>query len=552
LRYIILVSVVLLICSVSFAQAEYVPADNRVYEFLERMETLQIIPDYNSFEIPKTRKEIAAYLKSVICNSELLNETDRKFLDDLKVEFEFELYNSLNNSSSLIGNNNYNFFSQNQKYLYYYNEPDKINLFVNLLGEGQFLFKDDLHLKSSYSAFIGNIGGNIRGTILNRFGFHIYGTNGNVFGKREAALLRKDLQYNYKFNEVPDETFFDETRGYLTADFNLIKFKYGRDRMNIGYGQEKILIGNSAPLFDYLSLKIHYKFFDYSFFHGQLLGRETYAEDTITGGVNVVASKYIAYHRIGFNISKNINFGAGEVIIYGDRPVDLSYLNPFSFYKSIEHSNRDRDNSMLFFDINNKSVKGLKLYTTILIDDITFSKLGTGWWGNQTIIDAGIYSELLYKILPLGVNFQYTKIDPYVYTHRLIRNNYTNFGYNLSSFSNPNSELFLAGLNYRFSNRLELSVIFNYKIHGANPVNPDGTVQENVGGNLELGHRLFDSEHVKFLDGYLEYSRLYSLKLVYEPINEYFFTVGFNYLNESLQTAMNESLAAVFTLSIKI
>ena len=42
-----------------FAQAEYVDVANRVYEFLERMNNLQLIENYNSFETPKTRNEIA-------------------------------------------------------------------------------------------------------------------------------------------------------------------------------------------------------------------------------------------------------------------------------------------------------------------------------------------------------------------------------------------------------------------------------------------------------------------------------------------------------------
>lgn len=551
MRITFFISIILFAYPVLIAQTEYVPVDKRVYEFLERMETIQIIPDYNSFEVPKTRKEIAEYLTTVISNQQKLDETDKKYLNDLEVEFEFELYGTLKNSSSLLSRN-YDFLSQNQKYLFYYNDSDKINLFVNLIGEGQLLLKNDLQMKTSPSAFLGIIGGDIRGTLLNKFGFYIHGTNGNVFGKKEAALLREDLQYNYKLNENQDETFFDETQGYLTADFNIIKFKFGRDRMNVGYGYDKIILGNSAPIFDYLSLKINYKFLEYSFFHGQLLGPESYAQDTITGGSNVLSTKYMAYHRIGFNISKDINFGAGEVIIYGDRPVDFSYLNPFSFYKSVEHSNRDRDNAMLFVDANNKSIKGLKLYATLLIDDITFSKLGTSWWGNQTILDAGFYSEFLYKILPVGINFQYTKIDPYVYTHRLIRNNYSSFGYNLSSFSNPNTELLLTGINYRFNHRLELSAVFDYKIHGANPLNSDGTIKENVGGNVALGHRTFDSEQVKFLDGFLEYSRTYTLKMIYEPIYEYFFSIELDYINESLQTIKNESFDTIFTLSIKI
>lgn len=211
MRITFFISIILFAYPVLIAQTEYVPVDKRVYEFLERMETIQIIPDYNSFEVPKTRKEIAEYLTTVISNQQKLDETDKKYLNDLEVEFEFELYGTLKNSSSLLSRN-YDFLSQNQKYLFYYNDSDKINLFVNLIGEGQLLLKNDLQMKTSPSAFLGIIGGDIRGTLLNKFGFYIHGTNGNVFGKKEAALLREDLQYNYKLNENQDETFLMRLR----------------------------------------------------------------------------------------------------------------------------------------------------------------------------------------------------------------------------------------------------------------------------------------------------------------------------------------------------
>ncbi len=548
---LILVSLIF-ISAGAFSQTEYVPSNNRVYDFLERMETLQIIPDYNSFETPKTRGEISEYIKRVILSEPLLDEADRQFLDDLKVEFEFELSGTLNESERFIAGDGYDFLSQKQKYLYFYYDPKKISLFVNLTGEGSLLLKNDIRNKVRPSAFLGIFGGEIRGTILDKFGLFLKGTDGNVFGKREAAYLKSGLKYNYKLNENSRETFFDETQGYISADFNLIRLKYGRDRMNVGYGPEKLILGDGAPLFDYLGMNIKYKFFSYSFFHGQLLGKEYYASDSITGGVHVVDSKYMAFHRIAFDVSKHLNVGAGEVVIYGERPVDLSYLNPFTFYKSVEHSNRDRDNAMLFFDVNNKSIEGLKVYASLLIDDITFEKLGSGWWGNQTILDAGVNSELFYKLLPLGFKFQYTKIEPYVYTHRLIRNNYTSYGYNLSSFSEPNSELFLTEINYRFNNRFTLSLLYNYKIHGANPLNTDGTVRQNVGGDINLGHRIFDSEQVHFLDGYKEYSRLYSLRMIYEPVNQYFITMDINYINETLQTINNELLNVLLEVNINI
>jgi hypothetical protein len=247
-----------------------------------------------------------------------------------------------------------------------------------------------------------------------------------------------------------------------------------------------------------------------------------------------------------------LNIGAGEMIIYGDRSLDFSYLNPFAFYKSIEHSNQDRDNSFLFFDINDRSIKGMKIYSTILIDDIDFSKLGTRWYGNQALWDVGIFSSNLYNIIPADVMVEYTRVDPYVHTHRTGNSNFTNNGYDLGSSIKPNSELFLGELIYRLNYRTNIDISFKYIIHGANPVLSDGTII-NVGGDETLGHRTLDSDNSKLLDGDLEYSRITSASLTYEPIKQYFIAFKLVYLNESLQNSIhNNQLQSYVTLSVKL
>ncbi len=545
-------AVLLFLLSVAaFAQDDYVSVDNQVYNFLQRMEVLHIIKGYNSFEIPKPRKDIAGYIKQVIANQDKLDKIDKKILKDLEVEFEFDLYGTLKHQQSMIGGNGYNLFSQEGKYLYYYNEPHKANLFVNLLGQGQIIGENDFQNKSNLSTTVGVIGGQIRGTFLDHFGFSLTGTDGLVMGNKEVARLRTDIRDNFKYNLDTSAAFFDETSGYLTADYDMFRLKFGRDRMRIGYGPRRSIIDDNAPPFDFLSFDIHYKFFDFSYFHGKLLGDTEFQPDSINGGINYVHEKYIGYHRIGFDISDAVNFGVGEMIIYGDRGLDLSYLNPFAFYKSVEHANQDRDNSFLFFDFANKSIEGLKIYSTLLIDDMDFSKLGTGWYANETLFDLGIFSSNLYKIIPADLKLEFTTIDPYVHTHRTGNTNFTNNGYDLGSGLQPNSVLLLGEIDYRLNYRLSINARFQYIIHGANPVLPNGTII-NVGGDEALGHRTFDSNFARLLEGDLEYSRITSLLITYEPIKQYFVTLNLSYLNESLQNSVKiNQLQSFFTVSVK-
>ena len=541
---------ILLFSSLLYSQTEYVPVNNKVYTFLERLDALNIITNYNSFQLPLTRHEIASFIKEADTQKDKLDNVDRSILEDLKPEFEYDLYGTLDNSMSLFGQGDYNPFTQKEKYLYFQNDPGIGNLFINLNAETDLIMKNNRINDKSTSAKLGILGGEIRGTILNKFGFFISGTNGLLSGDKQTSFLRKDLQSNFKLNEKPDASFFDEAEGYFTADFNLIRFKIGSDRMKIGYGFLGALIDDNSPKYNYVGMNINYGILNFSYFHAKIAGYPGNQPDSITQGVNLVGEKYIGYHRIGINASRYTEFGVGEFIIYANRPLEFAYVNPFNFYKSAEHSGQDRDNSMLFFDLSNRSIYGLKIYGYFLIDDIDFGKAFTGWYGNQTIWNLGLNSSNLYNYIPLDIKFEYQRVEPYVFTHRLQYNNFTNLGYPLGTFIYPNSELFFTEFTYRFNYRCSGSVGFVYGIHGANPVNPDGSVT-NVGGDITLGHRSFDSENTHFLDGDLEYQRIVSASIIYEPWKEINLNLKFNYLNQTQQHSVNKKeIQSYFTLAV--
>lgn len=534
-----------------YGQKEYVPYDHLVYDFLERMNTLHIIDKYDEFSKPKTRNQIANYLLQVENNRSLLNNVDKNILNDYKIEFEYDMYGTLNNSSSVISSDNYFSNFDNEKYFYIYSRKEKFNLFVNLLGNITTL--KNLNKDDTNTALTLQWGGEMRGTILNKFGFFMHGTNGNVFGNKNTALQIEELGYNFKINERPENKSFDNTYGYVTADFDYINFKLGRDRQQIGYGKLKPIIGDHSPMYDFLSMNINYNFFTFSYFHGKLLGREFALFDNEIGDYRKIEDKYIAYHRLGFNISRNFKFGVGEMIVYGNRSIDFSYLNPFAFYKSIEHDNRDRDNSLLFIDFSNNSIKGLNLFGMILIDDITFSNIGTKWWGNQTLIHTGFMSSNLYHFMPVDIHFEYLRISPYVFTHRIPWNNYTNYGYPLGTDVQPNSDLFFTKINYRLSNTINIAGEFKFMRHGANPLNPDGSIKENVGGDRLIGHRSFDSEESVFLAGERIHTSELVLSAILEPFNNLFVMLKGTLRNESKQNRVNNKHNDIFMLvSIKI
>jgi len=537
-----------------YSQAESVPVSNPVYAFLERMDALQLIKEYDSFQKPKSRKAIAGYLNQIEKIKNELGHIDQNIFNDLRQEFSFEMFGTTYTYQSLIDGEKYEPFSQKEKF-FYFNSGKKGNLFINLTADAEYIFHHHGIIINSNTTLL-NAGGIIRGTLMNTFGFYIQGSNGFSLGAHQAALQKKELQYNFKFNEKPDESFFDDNEGHFALDFDWINFKFGRDRLLLGYGENKAILSDNGPKFDYLQLQFNYGIFSFFSFHGKLLGQHSYLADTVTAGVNFVKEKYMAYHRLGFNLTDNLTLGAGEVIIYGDRPIEFSYLNPFNFYKSVEHNNRDRDNAMVFFDLENRSIKGLKLFAMVLLDDINYGKVGTGWYGNQTMWDIGFSAYNLYKWIPIDLHFEYTRVEPYVFTHRLQNNNFTNYGYRLSSIVAPNSELFFTKINYRLTHRFEAAFSFSYTIHGANYKDNLGNITKNVGGDISVGHRVWDSEKVKFLDGVTEIYRNVTVDISYEPYNEiklFLKTILANYpqVTETIPYG-NLYVTAFFSLQVKI
>jgi hypothetical protein len=547
---------IILFINVTKAQVGYVEYNNPVYDFLERMSSQHLIDNYNSFVIPKTRAEIAEHLSKLIANRNDLSKIDNKILADLLIEFDFDINGETKYLDSKLTDFHFSdLINENEKFLYSYTDTNDVSIFMNLEGSLENIFYRNIESGKNYNSLLGVMGGSIRGSFLNKFGFYIHATNGIVKGDKEAARFKEQLNRNFKFNEfqTDQQTYFDETAGYLLADFDYVKFSIGRNRNTLGYGIAKSILSSSAPLMDQLSMQINYKYLSFTWMHSKILGPQSAFSDSTFGTIRNITDKYFVSHRLAFDLGRHLVIGFGENIIYADRSIDFSYLNPFNFYKTVEHANKDRDNSQIFFDAVNNSIKGLKLYTEIIIDDIDFSKLGTDWYGNQALINIAAYSTQLNSLIPIDFNLQYLRIDPYFYSHRLTKNNFTNDNAPLGSSIEPNSESYIIQASYRPHYRVRLSFNFRYTDHGANELSQDGSILFNHGGDISFGHRNFDSVNASLLQGIREIKRVFSFEGVYEPINNYFVRLNVKYINDSLQNNIRvNDLYTSFYLFVKI
>ncbi len=80
-KIILLIISLLFLTTLSIAQVGYVSIDDEIYPFLNRMNTIGVINNYNSFEIPKSRKQIKNHLIEILQKVENLDQIDQNNIE---------------------------------------------------------------------------------------------------------------------------------------------------------------------------------------------------------------------------------------------------------------------------------------------------------------------------------------------------------------------------------------------------------------------------------------------------------------------------------------
>ncbi|NUN08554.1 MAG: hypothetical protein HUU54_05190 [Ignavibacteriaceae bacterium] len=489
------------------------------------------------FLIDDTRSFSKISAESSFAESPYYENILQKYNYDL--EDNFDGYNTTTDDpSSVYRNDNYNFF--------FSDKTSDYSFFMNGVFETDFTTDIDNQKNSSYIR-----AGMILGGKIDNFNYYFFATNGKSFGDKNVYSGDSRFRGNYKYNESAESSFFDETHGFLSYTNKNLEIKIGRDYVRLGHSANFPLLDNSGLPLDMLSVQVQTEFFTYSHLHAKLLDRIVVTQDSISGPVNYSEDKHLAYHRFSINLFNSLILGFGEFVIYSGRGLDISYLNPFSFYKSIEHNNRDRDNSILFMDFIFNSGRGFQPYGLVLLDDIDFSKMGTGWWGNQVIYNAGFWLHTYAGNYPFDINADWMRVEPYVFSHRIRRNNYAENGAGLASRIIPNSYNYAVSGRLFISPRLNIALSYLYFSHGTNIYDLNGNLVFNAGGNINEGKRVSDPDVIHFGEGEIEHSHNIRFELMWEFIRNFRLTFGIDYNEKKSKNLITQELFNHIRIMIK-
>ena len=533
-----------LITNISFSQVENVPITNSVYTFLKEMKVKGILSFIREDDPVLSRFEVKELLEKINTQTEQLSNTETKLLNKYRIEFSdtvdpdssTQLFNPLNGLFTDIDQ----MVTDKVKYLYAYQEPEN-NIYFEWLGH--FYHGQDFSQTKAVNSNLYDIGFRIRGTVFNHLGYNLTVFKGGGSGEPKLAeAIEPRLLTNFKWI-VNSENIrdYDFTYGYLKYYNSPMKnmniaVQVGREDITLGYGYgSKLILSGNNPTLDFLKFNFDYGIINFTSMHASTTGYfSSNPEERYT--------KYIAFNRLKLKFNNLFDIGIGETMIYTGRGIELGYLTPLAFYKFIEMGIQDRDNGNIFFDLQTKFVKNLELQATFLLDEDILSNLGDlEKYTNKTAYQLGAFWYQPLNLNDLSLVFEYTKIRPYVYTHYNIKNNYTAFGANLGHRIGPNADELMFRSNYNFNEWIRFTIEYRYQREGNNVYADDGTLINNVGGDIALTHGFVpENTNAYFLDGERVNTNVFSLGFRIEPIRDFIFDISYNY-NKSNNTTKNIS-----------
>jgi hypothetical protein len=332
---------VLLIASLN----ESLPSWHWSYHFIDDLRLRGAFQDLYSLNKPFTRGEVAeslVKLRKIIMTGEIsLSSSHINHFYKLVEEFAPEI-------------------QEIQKKEF---KSENIELGIRIQGDLDKEYKNDLQYRGVYRTKISVPIGKYL-TIYNGVNFDQY-------------LVRDPSYIGKKWRGVVGYT----EQAYASIGFGNFRFKFGRDFLRWGAGENRTLLFSDLcrPLDHFLS-SIRMGPFKYSFMTSVLDDMELSPElvDSLGGSST---NRYLSSHRLDVSFfNGRLQCAITETILYGgvNRKIDWVYINPFIFYHGAQLNKSGSANTFGSIDLILFPLKRWELYTSFLIDDIQIEKTGAG------------------------------------------------------------------------------------------------------------------------------------------------------------------------------
>lgn len=251
----------------------------------------------------------------------------------------------------------------------------------------------------------------------------------------------------YNFASLSNDTNYLDTRAYfytrkqdkIPLSHNLLgrisytpnpifNFQAGIDRNFIGEGNRSLFLSDYGKPYPFAQIRTRFWHIEYLVMY-QFFS-ENYKQKQ--------QSKYGAMHYLSWNVTKWLNLGVFETVVFQpkdtllNRGYELEYLNPVIFYRPQEYAIGSSDNVLLGLSLSAKWKKH-KVYGQLILDEFLLAeiKVRSGWWANKYGAQLGLKGRFEYKKEKFFYRIEANAVRPYTYSHLNALQNYGNAAYSL-------------------------------------------------------------------------------------------------------------------------
>ena len=241
----------------------------------------------------------------------------------------------------------------------------------------------------------------------------------------------------------------------------------GIQRENIRWGDSyhssNILSGRN-PAVPMITLQLTpCKWFQFDYFHAWLVSNVLdstyyYLENTTNGNASLKNyrpyNKFMAANMFTFTPIKHLSVSLGNSIIYAEQSLQVAYLIPIAFYKSLDHLltkgvRTQNQNSQVFASISVRPINHLQLYGSFFLDEVKFSRFKLSEPENNPISYLVGFNWSGWPIDGLSLKGEFMRSYIACYTHSIDVLTWASNSYNMGHYMGDNAQSIYAELAYR-------------------------------------------------------------------------------------------------------
>jgi hypothetical protein len=446
------------------AQSTFLTPGSKDIHFVDRMEIKQQKNTHLNFSSvrPFNRKYIVEQTEFI--DSARLGYVDTLTGLDNYVDWnsqaltpvdEYNLNSFLMNNSEWVTGSKKEFLSKRPVLKTFYKtkpnflEVDTKNFFLAL--NPVFQYVQGIETGYNKPIYINSKGVTARGTIGRKIGFATYLTDnqerGPQFFQQQVANLRAVPGVGfYKPFKTSGVDYFD-ARGYITFKAaGAIDIQFGYDKNFIGNGYRSLFLSDWGNSNLFLKLNTRIWKFNYQNLFMELMPQFKKSGDTL------LDRKYAAMHHLSMNVTKWLNIGVFEGVIFGRKNrFDFQYLNPIIFYRHIEGTVGSPDNAVAGLDFKANIAHRAQLYGQFLLDEFVLSQIKNNptSWVNKWGIQLGLKYIDAFGVDNLDIQLETNRVRPFTYTHNDTISNYTHYNQPLAHPLGANFQEFMGIVRYQ-------------------------------------------------------------------------------------------------------